>query len=107
MAGRREACSSSFPSWTEEAVSQNKQTTSGAEGSNKVPAGPLGCTRPIQPAPPARLCEELRESITGSVCLQKGASGWEVLGDTCLRLGLPDPLDPEGFDMEADFQAIT
>lgn len=102
MGSSREA-NSNLPSWTEKAVSQNKQTTSGAEGRKEVPGGPLGCMRPIQPAPPD--CEELRESITSPVCLQKGACGWEVPGDTCLLLGPPDPLDPEGFDTETDFQA--
>lgn len=104
MGGAREACSS-LPSWTERAVSQNKQTTSGAEGSHKVPAGPLGCTRPIQPAPPG--CVKNSENQSQAVCLQKGACGWEVPGDTCLLLGLPGPLDPEGFGTETDFQAIT
>lgn len=74
MRGSREACSS-LPSWTERAVSQNKQTTSGAEGSNKVPAGPLGRTRPIQPAPPGCVKNSENQSQALCVCRRVRVSG--------------------------------
>lgn len=74
MGGSREACSS-LPSWTERAVSQNKQTTSGAEGSNKVPAGPLGRTRPIQPAPPGCVKSSENQSQALCVCRRVRVSG--------------------------------
>lgn len=56
------------------AVSKNKQTTSGAEGREVVPAGCLGSTSAIQSDPLG--CEgNSRESIMGRVCLQKDVCG--------------------------------
>lgn len=61
------------------AVSQNKQTTSGAEGREVVPAGCLGGTSAIQSG--ALGCEANgRESITGPVCLQKDVCGCDSSG---------------------------
>lgn len=74
MGGSREDCSS-LPSWTERAVSQNKQMTSRAEGSNKVPAGPLGRTRPIQPAPPGCVKNSENQSQALCVCRRVRVSG--------------------------------
>lgn len=56
------------------AVSKNKQTTSGAEGREVVPAGCLGSTSAIQSDPLG--CEgNSRELIMGRVCLQKDVCG--------------------------------
>lgn len=61
------------------AASKNKQTTSGAEGREVVPAGCLGSTSAIQSDPPG--CEgNGGESITGRVCLQKDVCGCDSGG---------------------------
>lgn len=63
------------------AVSKNKQTTSGAEGREVVPAGCLGSTSAIQSDPLG--CEgNSRESIMGRVCLQKDVCGCDSSGSS-------------------------
>lgn len=87
------------------AVSKNKQTTSGAEGREVVPAGCLGSTSAIQSEPLG--CEgNSRESITGRVCLQKDVCGCDSSGSS--RGGPPGThvhhLD-SWRDSNTDFQA--
>lgn len=61
------------------AVSKNKQTTSGAEGGEVVPAGCVGSTLAIESDPLG--CEgNGRESIMGRVCLQKDVCGCDSSG---------------------------
>lgn len=85
MGGSREA-SSRLPSWTEKAALQNKQTTSGAEGRDEVPGGPLGCTRPIQPAPPGSVKNSENQSQALCVCRRVRVAG-RCLGTRVYCLG--------------------